>query len=137
MAMSKEDWQAVKARLDSFYSPVVLDCDGYRLSLKLVRVSTFENAIAVYVDGWFRGEWLLNDCEQRRRFMRPMTTRLYRRNDFKGFNKRELKRLRIDTEKAITVYSSHWKNIGALIRHLKSNNVEISLIKEEEKEAAA
>ena len=136
MAMNSTDWQEVQQRLESLYTSVDLDCDGYRLTLCLNRLTQFKNAIVVYVDGWVRGAWLLNDCEERRRFMCPRTTRLYRKKDFKGFSKASFRRLGLDPDKTLTVYSHTWKSFGALRRHLERNNKEITLTQRESEAAA-
>jgi hypothetical protein len=135
MAMSEKDWDDVKNALKDLYNSVVLDCDGFRLRLHLGRIDTYRNAIMVFVDDWFRGEWLLNDCEQRRRFLRPVKISAHSkgyRQKIKKLSARELKILGIDPHKAITVYDYKWPSFPALRRHLERNNQSITLIREDD-----
>jgi hypothetical protein len=134
MAMSKEDWAEVEKHLDSLYHPIKLDCDGYRLSLSLARVESMKLAITLHVNGWWKGEWLINDCEERRRFFRPIIRRKYKKNHFKDFSKKSLKVWGIDPDAKYTYYHCHWTNFTSLRRHLERNNKEITLIRAEEKE---
>lgn len=140
MPMSKEDWAEVEQALKSFYNTVELDCDGYFLSLRLVRTDTFRNAIVFYVNGRYLGKWALDDCEERRRFHRPMQISAYPkkyRAILKKMNKRQRQIVRIDPDKKITYHSGQWTSFAALRRHLTKHNTDISLIREGQKKEAA
>lgn len=119
MAMSKADWEEVKERLERFWALVYLDCDGYKLALMLQRVGTYKNKISFYVDGKFQGKWILQDCEERRRFFQPR--KIY------AWGKKEM---RIDLDKTALAYSMFWSSFRALKAHLIRNNKEITLIRE-------
>lgn len=67
--MTKEEWKKVDIALTSVFAPPVnLKIDGYKVSLNLTQKSRFQNAILVYVNDEFRGKWLAEECEIRRRF---------------------------------------------------------------------
>lgn len=67
--MTAEEWKKVDEALTSVWSPYVhLKIDGYKVSLNLTQKSRFQNVIAVYINDEFRGKWLMEDCEERRRF---------------------------------------------------------------------
>ena len=130
MAMNNSDWVHVEEQLLKLYADVDLDCDGYRLSLGLKRIDNYKLAITFFVNGWFKGKWALEDCEERRRFFRPVTQRAYKRGSFKGISKSTLRSLNIDPDKKQTYYSAHWNSFGPLRRHLIKHNQSITLIPE-------
>lgn len=135
MAMSDEDWAYVEDNLKTLWGRAfVLDCDGYRFGPRLEPLSTYKNVISVYVGGWFKGSWLLNDCEERRRFFRPSTRRAFSRKyaqSLKGTSKACLKRHKIDLEETFICYSFYWTSFSSLKRHLIRNNKDITLVKED------
>jgi hypothetical protein len=133
--MNESDWAKVESALQNLYDPVDLTCDGFRLTLFLSRIEIYKNAIAVYVDGWFKLSWLFEDCEQRRRFFCPETRRVYGKNEFKKISRRTLKQVGIDPDKTVTRYRSHWTSFRRLRRHLERHNQDIGLIEKSKTEA--
>lgn len=134
--MTKDDWKHVEEQLHNFYSTVELDCDGYRVSLRLVRVDTYKNAIAVYVGGLFKGEWMLSDSEEGRRFLPERTHYLYtptQRKSLKKIGKAMLKKINMDPDKKYTTRGQRWTSIAALRRHFEKHNQRIELVKPETK----
>lgn len=67
--MTKEEWKRVEEALTHFFHPVDLKADGYDVTLILERVGAYQNKIMVYIGGEFRGQWMAEDCEERRRFL--------------------------------------------------------------------
>ena len=70
--MTKKDWEKAKERLTRPwpYGRVDLEADGYDVTLEMQPVNDmFHKGILVYVNGHFKGSWLVQDCEERRRFM--------------------------------------------------------------------
>ena len=67
--MTAEEWKKVDKSLKFVMSRgTTLKIDGYKVHLFLTQKSQFQNAIAFYVNDEFRGKWLMEDCEERRRF---------------------------------------------------------------------
>lgn len=123
-----------------FYSPVELRCDGYEVALVLTRISQFKNVIKVYVNGVIKGEWLINDCEERRRFFRPVKRSVFTQKQ-KAAMKKVSKRLRQkvglpDPDASFTHYAPYWTSFRALKRHLIKHNSDIELIREQKEGAA-
>ena len=134
MAMTNEDWKYVETKLAHIMGKAVLNCDGHKLTLELMQVGTFQNKIVFYVDGWMRGEWLLKDCEERRRFFRPVKSNVWSKRQKLKLNKigkSMLKRFNIDLAATSTHYESFWANFKALKKHLIQNNEDITLIRGE------
>ncbi len=127
--MTQEDWKQVEEKLSWPYGVAILHCDGYRLTLQ-VKQDKMRLVILFYVDGWFKGEWLLNDCEERRRFCRPQERYIH------PAKMRTPKLIKIHKkygwplpDKKITSYWPWWNNFKTLKAHLIKNNksVEIAL----------
>jgi hypothetical protein len=129
--MTAEEWKKVEAALQSPYGRAVLAVDSYELTLQVQQLKPLKFAIGFYVDGWFKGEWLTSDCEERRRFCRRMESAVYspaqRAKITKGFSKRNVAKYFPDMAKKFTWYSNAWSSFGALKRHLVANNQQIEL----------
>lgn len=129
--MSKDEWSRVQEALKSLFSIVKLKIDNYEVALSLVRVDTYKNAIAVYVNGVFKGEWLVKDCEERRRFLQRKERSLLspkEKSSWKKLSKKMQKELSEKYDKKYEFYSSHWTSFNALKKHLISNNASIELV---------
>ena len=128
--MTKEEWTQSQEALKSLYHTVNLKVDGYEVAIMLQRVSTYKNAISIYIGGVFKGAWLVDDCEERRRFVQKKEQYIFppkkRAELKKGLSKREQKQLDIDRK--YTIYRSHWSSFGALKKHLTNNNKSIELV---------
>jgi len=127
--MTKSEWDRVQEALESFWKVVRLNIDGYQVSLSLVRVGTYKNAIAIYINGVFKSEWLINECEERKRFLSGKERSLFtaRTAGYKKLPKKEQKEFEQRYNKKYTYYESHWSSFGALKRHLIKNNTSIEL----------
>lgn len=129
--MLKDEWSRAQEALKSLFSFVKLKIDGYEVTLSLVRVDTYKNAIAVYVNGVFKGEWLMKDCEERRRFLQRKERSLLSQKQKSSWSKLPKKLQRELNEKydrKYEYYSSHWTSFNALKKHFISNNKNIELI---------
>ena len=129
--MSNEDWEYVKNQINH-YLGIQLKCDEHLLTLRITRISELKLAIVFYVNGKFKGEWLMNDCEERKRFFRPVNKSVYTAKQKKGFKKlgkRYLKQNNFDPDKKITYYQFYWTNFNSLKQHLIKNNTNIKLVK--------
>ncbi|WP_041720240.1 hypothetical protein [Alkaliphilus metalliredigens] len=128
--MKSEEWKKVEVKLESFYTSVKLDCDGYEVTLKLERMGQFKNVIAVYVNGSIKGKWYLEDCEERRRFFKPTTRSMFSQKDKKEAYKKLSKKLLKEMEERFkyTTYQPYWTSFKSLKSHLIKNNNVIELI---------
>ncbi len=129
--MTKSEWDKVKKALESLWGVVELKIDGYQISLSLVRVSTYKLAIAIYVNGVFKGEWLMKECDERQRFLPKKERSLLTAKDkasWKKLPKKTQKELEEKYNRKYECYASHWTSFGALKKHLIANNTSIELI---------
>lgn len=134
--MTPQDWKEVEEKLKSFYDHVKLNCDGYEVTFILRRLSQFKNAIQMYVNGYMKGVWILEDCEERRRFIRPIKRYLHSpkgRARLKKFPKRWRKESKLlDPDAVVVGYLPYWTSFKSLKSHLIKNNQSITLIREKE-----
>lgn len=128
--MIKEEWDKVEKSMQSPWGSISLLCDGYRLTLQ---TSIYKRKLATitYINGEWRGAWLLNDCEERRRFFRPVKLLAWRPKMLKGISKRTLKSINIDPKEIRISYDSQWGSFRSLKAHLLKNNTSIELAPEE------
>lgn len=137
--MTPQEWKEVETRLKDFFDIVKLDCDGYNISLSLERVTSMQNAIRVYINGYINSEYIFNDCEERRRFYRPVSkfvrSSKSRAKFKKGLSKKELafikKEHAFDIDRKYTYYLPEWNSFKAFKAHLIKHNKNIQLIKKE------
>ena len=130
--MTTEEWEKVRKAVEGFYPPTILKIDGYDVSLRMVRIGAYRNAIVLYVGGVFEGKWLAEDCEERRRFCQKKVRSLLTPKGRTYLKRLSKKRQKEFTEKYHTEYESYspyWTSFGALKRHLIANNQSIELVK--------
>lgn len=130
--LTKEEWAQVEERLMRQFSPVALMCDGYHLTLKLQRTG-MKLVIAFFVNGFMKGAWMGVECEERRRFFRPVKKSCWsakNRARMKKESKRNLKALGVDPAETFTVHYPWWTSFKALKSHLQKHNTSIELLKD-------
>lgn len=123
-----EQWQTAHVALCGLFGTVTLYCDGYRLTIEKRQLNERSLCLLPYVNGEWKGEWLVNDCEERRRFMRPITrprhsaktAKLFRQIDRITGNKRKY-------DETITYWFWEWLSFDALKRHLIKHNQSIRI----------
>lgn len=130
--MTNDDWKKVDNALKSVFSPgAKLLIDGYEVTLILCQKSQFQNAIAVYINGGFKGKWLVEDCEERRRFFCCKKRTLVKEKDFKACGIRSKKgKKEIADRYAYNEYFSYWTNFSKMKKHFIDNNNSIELYNE-------
>jgi hypothetical protein len=130
--MTKDEWTALGEKLSYAYGSAKIVADGFEVSFQ-TQQDKMRLVIAVYVNGWMKGEWLVNKTEEAIKFCRPVTFRLHRPSDVKkitaGIRKSTIKKLMPDLEKKGMYYTTHWLSFSALKRHLIANNQSITLVK--------
>lgn len=128
--MTKEEWAKVNESVQSvFMGGAKLEIDGYEVYLKLMQVSQFKNAIAIWINGAFKGEWLTEDCEERRRFLPCKTKTLVTPKDIKNYGIRGKKQIQAFKERySYNLYSNMWTNFNAMRKHFEANNDIIKLL---------
>lgn len=131
--MTKEQWKAVEQKVLLYpYTISKLQADGHVLSLSMQR-HKMRLVIVVYVDGKIDFNWLIEDCEIRRKFFQQRKHSLLTQKDRERM-KREKKSIRDEIQEQATYYSysPYWTSFTALRRHLEQNCVNITPYEEGE-----
>lgn len=118
--MTKEQWKAVEQKILLYpYTIAKLQADGHVLSLSMQR-HKMRLVIVVYVDGKIDFNWLIEDCEIRRKFFQQRKHSLLTQKDRERM-KREKKSIRDEIQEQATYYSysPYWTSFTALRRHLE------------------
>ncbi len=127
---TRDEWKAIEEKLSlPYFEGVVLLIDGYEISLQVSRLKSLQFTVVVYVNGCWTGRMLTEDCEERRRFMRPRSRSL-----FTGKKKAEMERavgkryFKANFARVLTWWEPNWPSVGALRRHLLANNSSIQIV---------
>lgn len=129
--MTKEDWESVERKLCYPGAGVHLKVDGYAVTLRVMTIK-MKMVIAVYVDGYIKAEWIMKDCDIRRRFYQCRKHSL-----LTAAGKKKLAKERKSVQKAVkeqTTYYSftpHWASFRSLKCHFIKNNESIEICEEE------
>lgn len=135
--MTQEDWDALKAQMESPWGSMKLQCDQYELTLEQVTNSKNKSwETVVYVDGYIKGIWWEAEgdqpkYEEARRFMRKVSRALHTKKDLEFY--RVTRGKRVATQMAAVKYTRFdhcWKSFTALKKHLLANNTSITRIDE-------
>lgn len=124
--MKREAWEELQRSLTWPGASAKVQCDGYVVTLQVQR-DKMRMVIAVFVGGWMRGEWLMNDCEERQRFMRPTVRRP---KPYTAKQIRVLGKKWCDEQiakRTFTWYGCLWPSIPVLRRHFEKHNTSVEL----------
>lgn len=135
--ITKAQMEQIEAELTSLIGKVVLRCDGYTIEA-YVRQEKMRLVVMVYVNGWFKGDWIDGDhaearfLNEKKRFIFSKASR--ERMLKAASNKRlpaDLRRAyERDAAKATTLRSPLFPNGKAFLRHMLkvSDSVEVVAI---------
>lgn len=128
--MKREAWDDIAARLVFPGASAKLQCDGYAITLEVQR-DRMKMLIVAFVDGRWLGKWLLDDCEERRRFMRPVrrVPKPYTAQQQKLLGKKWCAEQR--EKRSGTYYLPYWASVASIRRHFEKANGSVELFTEE------
>ena len=127
--MTDEQWKEVEKKLVPPFGRVELEIDGYKVTITAQLVEKMKFSVVVYVNGFIRAEWSMNDCEIRRRFYYESKKSL-----LKGSEKAKIKKMRKSVREEImksaqySVFLPYWGSFSRLKSHLIKNNQSIELV---------
>lgn len=130
--MTPEQWQEIEKKLSHPWGiPVRLRVDGYDLTLAVRARKPLRFVICPFVNGYFRGEWLVHNqagewCEEARRFLPLKKRHLFSPARIKRLGKKLGKKL----DKTYEHREPFFTAFAALKRHLIANNESIELVPE-------
>lgn len=130
--MITEEWNKAEKALSSLYGYVKLKADGYEITINLERWGKYSLAMVVYINGSIKGEWIANDCEERRRFYCRKEKSLLGAKQ-KASLKKQSKSFQKEFAKEHTLtyeyFEPLWKSFRAMKAHFIKNNTSIEVIK--------
>lgn len=130
--LSKDDWKEIEKTLRNLWCPVNLWIDGYKVTLILSRISTYTLAIKVYVNGSWKGKWMLEDCEERRRFYWESKRYRYNQAIRKKFKKKThlLGMSLKDLNSTFSIWFPYFQSFSQLKSHFLKHNESIEFYDE-------
>lgn len=130
--MTKEEWAAIEKELSGTFGSVKLKADGHEVTFYRGLVGKNRLGIVTYVDGWIRGEWIVEPKKHpESKYLRPDAKYLWSRKErleLKKMSKLALKQSGIDPDKKFEFLRSDWPSVTAIRRHYEKNFENIELI---------
>jgi len=122
LIQTNKDWKMVEENLKP-HSSLKLLIDGYKITARWEFVSDSRLKIILYVNGEFRGEWLIKDSEIRRKFFYKRESYLFpaaeRKRLKRVLSKKYYQQFKVDAK--YTHYNPYFPSFAALKRHLKQS----------------
>ena len=130
--MTEEQWKQVESRLSRPFGRVKMQIDGYEITVVVEPFKSLKMGLMVYVDGQFKGKWLTEDCDIRRRFYYCSKRSLLNAKQKKQLQ-REKKAIREEIQKEMEymTFSPYFGSFRTLKSHFIKNNQSIALCEEE------
>jgi len=126
---TKEEWAAFEKSLEGLFGRAEIIADGFNVSYSKVH---YKNRLYImtYINGFFKGEWLSDDCIQRQKFCRVISKALFSEKE-----KRQLRKAfryqepftKAKLEKRLVFYSPDWNSARAIRLHLLRTCIEIKI----------
>lgn len=132
--MTKEDWQKVEKALSGTYGRAELLVDGRRVVFQRGLVAKNRLGIATYIDGEFRGEWMLPKVTHpEQQYLNPVWHFAGTPKQRAAWSKmtKSMKKLlgpALDPTKKFLVYHPTWTSATAIRRHYQKTFTSIELI---------
>ena len=111
------------------WSSSVLQCDGYRISLREERLKN-RIYIMVYINGLFKGEYLNKECEIAKKFYYHKKSYLYKGKLKKILLRIPAKRRILDPQSHIIMVYPYWSSIESFLRNIEKTCQNIEIIAE-------
>ncbi|MGH1509493.1 hypothetical protein [Ralstonia solanacearum] len=130
--LTREQIVAIDHELSSPYGMVQLMCDSYRVDVRVERAKGLSYTLMVYVNGAWHPAWIKGECEEAKRFMRPVSRSLFtakRKAELtKSFGKRGVKQVFPELDKKITQYMPTWSSAKSMLRHFLKTCEDVSVM---------
>lgn len=134
--MTAEQWKKAENMLSTVLGVVKMKVDGYDITIQYAREKPTKYLLAVYVNGYIKGEWVTQDCEIRRKFYycgeKQFFSAKEKKKIFAGFTKREQARFEKENHDRLyyKYYTPYFGSFRTLKAHLIKNNKSIELVEE-------
>ncbi|KON47002.1 hypothetical protein AL013_10440 [Mariprofundus ferrooxydans] len=134
---TREQWAEIERELCRPFGYVFLEIDGYDISLQVMR-DGMKLVIGIYVEHLMRGAWIVDNCEERRKFLPERQRNRYTEKQRKLWAKLDgLTKRQLDKQKAegtglyekTTFYCFHFNSFRAMKSKLVNNNECIEVVR--------
>ena len=129
--LSKEDIEKIESEMSFPFGCVVLRCDDDTVTIRVERVKPRRYNLMVYVNGWFKGEFLKPDAKENR-FYRPVKARFYKPTErskiIRVFGKREAAKQFPKLDATFTYWVPTWNTPKPMLRHFSRVSKTILLV---------
>ncbi len=130
--MNREEWDRVEQALSGVFGRIRLKVDGREVTFRRGLITKNRLGIMTYVDGTFKGAWMLPSHEApESMFLRPQSRFVYtqkERKRFKRIRKKTLKELKIDPDKKMHSFTPFWNSVGSIRKHYERTFKDIQLL---------
>ncbi len=127
--MTNGKWKKVEKSLRADRN-VKLLIDGYNIELRIVKFRNHSVGIMPFINGEYKSEWLLSDCEERRRFYRTIKGCLASEREQERVLQEadEEEYSRWAEKNTYYEYRAVWTSLELMRIHLENENESIELI---------
>ncbi|MCS2894406.1 hypothetical protein [Parabacteroides faecis] len=127
--MTKEEWKKIEDWWGTGYSSIKMKVDGHDIQLdNCIDKKKMIVEVAIYVDGYIRGEYSTAGNEIGDRFWNRIKKTLYTPKQLKERAKLWGKRSKEAQQKYFEYNTPSWRSFSAFKKHITSHNKEISLV---------
>lgn len=134
--MTAEQWKTAEGMLSTILGYVKMKVDGYDITIQYAKEKPTKYCLAVYVNGYIKGEWLTQDCEIRRKFYycgeRQLLNAKEKKEIFAGLTQRQRKQYEKENRNKLyyKYYTPYFGSFRTLKAHFIKNNKSIELVEE-------
>ncbi len=136
MAISKEQWDKVESELSGTFGSALFKLGDHEISIQRVRKSESTTVLAVYIDGYIKGEWFTKQETQPsclKLVWRKRSLSIYKpaeiKKIIKTFGKREAKKCFPKLYEKKEFFDCHFSTAKSLVRQYKRiKGIELMLI---------
>ncbi|UTV30188.1 hypothetical protein [Photobacterium atrarenae] len=126
--ITKEQWKEIEKEIEGFFCNVAFSLDGYEVTVTRARKAEGRVVLAVYIDDLIKGEWLLDDCQDKPSILskvwKSRSKSLYSPAKLKKlerkFGKRRVKEIYPDAHERLHWLEPYFPKASVLCRQFKT-----------------
>ncbi|CAH0445479.1 hypothetical protein LMG10661_01697 [Ralstonia syzygii subsp. syzygii] len=130
--LTREQIIAIEYELASPYGMVKLKCDGYTVDIRVEREKPLKYVLVVYVNGEWKDNWVKGECEEAKRFCRPITRPFHSAQEkaklVRTFGKRRAAEYFPKLNASMTTYMPVWPSAKSMLRHFGKTCADVELV---------
>ncbi|MCL1618357.1 hypothetical protein [Ralstonia pseudosolanacearum] len=130
--LTREEIIKIEYELASPYGMVKLKCDGYTVDIRVEREKPLKYILGVYINGVRNMSWVKGDCEEAKRFCRPIVRPFYSAQEkaklIRSFGKRRAAEYFPKLNESHTSYMPFWPSAKTMLRHFSKTCVDLEVV---------